>query len=97
MLGTHKWIQSRIGQLQLQTASKWPDERKDTRWDLMFGICIETLCSSRSYSEGDHTVQLCLRTLARLIACEWAQAHLMRDVARAIELLNVMHRYVFDK
>jgi hypothetical protein len=60
-------------------------------------MCCEALCSSRSYTDSDRTIQLCLSTLKNLIECKWAQLELMRDVRVAVEMMNILHRLVLTR
>ncbi|TKR87612.1 hypothetical protein L596_011984 [Steinernema carpocapsae] len=79
------------------TPKKWLTDKRDTRFHLMLGMCVETLSCSRGYSDGDKTVQLCLKTLKSLIGCSWSQLELMKDVRLAIELMNVLHRLILTR
>uniref|UniRef100_A0A158R4G2 HEAT repeat-containing protein 5B n=1 Tax=Syphacia muris TaxID=451379 RepID=A0A158R4G2_9BILA len=70
---------------------------KESHFYIMLGICIEALCSYRSYTEGDQTVQLCLRSLKGLMGCGWARLQFMKNVSIAIELLNVLYRLILTR
>uniref|UniRef100_A0A183DZY7 DUF4042 domain-containing protein n=1 Tax=Gongylonema pulchrum TaxID=637853 RepID=A0A183DZY7_9BILA len=69
------------------------DKKRDTHFHVMLGICIETLCSNRTTSEDTLTVQLCLRSLKNLLACNWSRLLLMRNVRLPIEVVNVLYRF----
>ncbi|CAG9536111.1 unnamed protein product [Cercopithifilaria johnstoni] len=73
------------------------DKTRETHFHIMLGICIETLCSNRAHSVGDLTVQLCLRSLRNLLACNWSRRVLMRNVQLAIEVLNVLYRLILTR
>ncbi|MFH4982824.1 hypothetical protein AB6A40_009533 [Gnathostoma spinigerum] len=70
---------------------------KETHFHVMLGICVETMCSNRSYSEGDQTVQLCLRSLKNLVDSRWAQPHLLKNVKLSIEVMNVLYRLILTR
>ncbi|VDK74235.1 unnamed protein product [Litomosoides sigmodontis] len=73
------------------------DRGRETHFHIMLGICIETLCSNRAHSVGDLTVQLCLRSLRNLLACNWSRRVLMRNVQLAIEVINVLYRLILTR
>uniref|UniRef100_A0A915Q4W5 HEAT repeat-containing protein 5B n=1 Tax=Setaria digitata TaxID=48799 RepID=A0A915Q4W5_9BILA len=73
------------------------DEGRETHFHIMLGICIETLCSNRTYSEGDLTVQLCLRSLRNLLGCNWSRKVLMRNVQLPVEVVNVLYRLILTR
>ncbi|VDK21206.1 unnamed protein product [Anisakis simplex] len=96
LLAAATWL--RQSNFELPTNSHETDTKnamnssKETHFYVMLGICVEALCSNRSYSEGDQTVQLCLRSLKSLLDCDWARTQLMRNIRLPIELLNVLYR-----
>ncbi|KAL3985776.1 hypothetical protein ACH3XW_40030 [Acanthocheilonema viteae] len=73
------------------------DKARETHFYIMLGICIETLCSNRAHSVGDLTVQLCLRSLRNLLACNWSRRVLMRNIQLAIEVVNVLYRLILTR
>ncbi|VIO98705.1 Uncharacterized protein BM_BM2175 [Brugia malayi] len=66
------------------------DKTRETHFHIMLGICIETLCSNRTYS-------LCLRSLRNLLACNWSQRVLMRNAQLPIEVINVLYRLILTR
>ena len=60
-------------------------------------MCCEALCSNRTYTDSDKTIQSCLSTLKNLIECKWAQLELMRDVRVPVEMMNILHRQVLTR
>uniref|UniRef100_A0A915D0I2 HEAT repeat-containing protein 5B n=1 Tax=Ditylenchus dipsaci TaxID=166011 RepID=A0A915D0I2_9BILA len=77
-------------------------ERREARFHLMVGMCVESLCNSRNHTlndnqQTDKTLQLCLSTLENLVDCEWTQLELMRDVRLPIEVMNVLHRLILTR
>lgn len=54
---------------------------------------MEALCSPRS-SEPLESVVTCLQALYTMLDSTWARQVLMTDKALAIELCNVLHRYL---
>uniref|UniRef100_A0A1I7Z999 HEAT repeat-containing protein 5B n=1 Tax=Steinernema glaseri TaxID=37863 RepID=A0A1I7Z999_9BILA len=102
LLATAMWLNKNNFEIAAtnvsDTPKKWLSDKRDSRFHLMLGMCVETLsCSRGGYSDGDKTVQLCLRTLKSLIGCSWSQLELMKDVRVAIELMNVLHRLILTR
>ncbi|VDM38431.1 unnamed protein product [Toxocara canis] len=99
LLAAATWL--RQSNFELPTNSKGyaklENSSKETHFYVMLGICVEALCSNRSYSEGDQTVQLCLRSLKNLLDCDWAGTQLMRNVRLPIELMNVLYRLILTR
>lgn len=69
---------------------------RESRYYLMIGMCVEYLCNNRQCIDfNDRTIKLCLSTLINLLDCEWSQLELMKDVRQSIEIMNVIHRFLF--
>ncbi|XP_067013409.1 HEAT repeat-containing protein 5B [Anabrus simplex] len=66
------------------------------RFHLLFGICMEALCSPRS-SEPLESVLTCLQALYTLLDSPWPRQVLMADRSLAIELCNVLHRLLLTR
>ncbi|XP_046614986.1 HEAT repeat-containing protein 5B isoform X2 [Neodiprion virginianus] len=66
------------------------------RFHLLFGICMEALCSPRS-SESTQSVETCLSALYTLLDSIWARNVLMVDRSLPIELCNVLHRLLLTR
>uniref|UniRef100_F1KQ33 HEAT repeat-containing protein 5B n=1 Tax=Ascaris suum TaxID=6253 RepID=F1KQ33_ASCSU len=100
LLAAATWL--RQSNFELPTNSqgdmaKLESPSKETHFYVMLGICVEALCSNRSYAEGDQTVQLCLRSLKNLLDCDWARMQLMKNVQLPIELMNVLYRLILTR
>ncbi|KAK5639624.1 hypothetical protein RI129_012116 [Pyrocoelia pectoralis] len=72
-----------------------PDCGSD-KFHLLFGICMEALCSSRS-SEPLGSIVTCLQALYTLLDSVWARELLMVDKSLGIELCNVLHRLLLTR
>lgn len=83
-------------ELSSETASVWRDEGNISRFYLLIGIAVESL-SNRTRQIEDETIQMSVKSLTRLLSCEWCQMHLMSDVPAAIEILYVLHRTVLTR
>lgn len=66
------------------------------RFHLLFGICMEALCSPRS-SEPVESVLTCLQALYTLLDSTWPRETLMGDKSLGIELCNVLHRLILTR
>ncbi|GFG34432.1 hypothetical protein Cfor_07683, partial [Coptotermes formosanus] len=75
--------------------SKAGDSASD-RFHLLFGICMEALCSPRS-SEPVESVLTCLQALYTLLDSAWPRETLMGDKSLGIELCNVLHRLILTR
>ncbi|XP_058806084.1 HEAT repeat-containing protein 5B isoform X2 [Phymastichus coffea] len=71
------------------------DSNKD-RFHLLFGICMEALCSTRS-SESTQNIETCLSALYTLLDSSWARKVLMINRSLPVELCNVLHRLLLTK
>ncbi|XP_014207871.1 HEAT repeat-containing protein 5B [Copidosoma floridanum] len=61
------------------------------RFHLLYGICMEALCSPRS-SESTQNIETCLSALYTLLDSLWARKVLVVNKSLPIELCNVLHR-----
>ncbi|KAK6641234.1 hypothetical protein RUM44_012943 [Polyplax serrata] len=66
------------------------------RFHLLFGICMESLCSPRS-CEPTQTVFICLRAVKTLLNTYNPRALLMKEKSLGIELCNVLHRLILTQ
>ncbi|CAD5225791.1 unnamed protein product [Bursaphelenchus okinawaensis] len=72
-------------------------EKKEKRFYLMLGMCVEALCNTRQFSDNERTIYLGLETLKNLIDSPWAQLEFMKDVKMSIEVMNVLHRLILTR
>lgn len=73
-----------------------PEEIHSDRFHLIFGICMEALCSPRS-TEPLECVVVCLQALYKLLESPWARGNIGNDPQLAIELCNVLHRLLLTR
>lgn len=66
------------------------------RFHLIFGICMEALCSTRS-SERHESVVACLQAVYTIFDSPWSRLQLFRDRSLAVELCNVLHRLILTR
>ncbi|XP_014481449.1 PREDICTED: HEAT repeat-containing protein 5B isoform X3 [Dinoponera quadriceps] len=66
------------------------------RFHLLFGICMEALCSPRS-SESPQNIETCLNALYTLLDSTWARKVFVTDRSLPIELCNVLHRLLLTR
>ncbi|KOC63073.1 HEAT repeat-containing protein 5B [Habropoda laboriosa] len=66
------------------------------RFHLLFGICMEALCSPRA-SECSQNIETCLNALYTLLDSTWARKVLITDRSLPIELCNVLHRMLLTR
>ncbi|XP_066585201.1 HEAT repeat-containing protein 5B isoform X2 [Prorops nasuta] len=66
------------------------------RFHLLFGICMEALCSPRS-SECVQNIEACLNALYTLLDSTWSRRVLIKDRSLPIELSNVLHRLLLTR
>lgn len=66
------------------------------RFHLIFGICMEALCSTRS-SEKHESVVSCLRAVYTILDSRWSRRMLFKDKSLAVELCNVLHRLILTR
>ncbi|XP_065200390.1 HEAT repeat-containing protein 5B isoform X2 [Planococcus citri] len=63
---------------------------------LIFGICMESLCNSRSVCPTDSVIT-CLRTLYALLSLPYPRQLLTANSKLPIEVCNVLHRLILTK
>ncbi|KAG7212607.1 hypothetical protein KM043_012898 [Ampulex compressa] len=66
------------------------------RFHLLFGICMEALCSPRT-SESAQNIETCLNALYTLLDSACARKVLISDRSLPIELCNVLHRLLLTR
>lgn len=66
------------------------------RFHLIFGICMEALCSTRS-SEKHESVVSCLQAVYTIFDTQWSRIMLFKDRSLAVELCNVLHRLILTR
>lgn len=66
------------------------------QFHLLFGICMEALCSTRS-SEQLESIITCLKALYTLLESNVSKEFIMADKSLAIELCNVLHRLILTR
>ncbi|XP_017777275.1 PREDICTED: HEAT repeat-containing protein 5B isoform X3 [Nicrophorus vespilloides] len=66
------------------------------KFHLLFGICMEALCSPRS-TEPLESILTCLQALYTLMDSLWAREAIMVDRSLSIELCNVLHRLLLTR
>ncbi|KAM8704571.1 hypothetical protein ACLKA7_009082 [Drosophila subpalustris] len=66
------------------------------RFHMIFGICMEALCSMRS-SDKPKNIVSCLRSLHSIFDSDWARRQLIKDRALTIELCHVLHRQILTR
>lgn len=75
--------------------NKASDNSSD-KFHLLFGICMEALCSPRS-TEPLESIITCLQALYTLLDSEYTRQLLMGDGSLGIELCNVLHRLILTR
>lgn len=66
------------------------------KFNLLFGICMEALCSPRSV-EPLESIVTCLKALYTLLNSAYARELILVDNSLGIELCNVLHRLILTK
>lgn len=66
------------------------------RFHLLFGICMEALCSARS-NEKLECITLCLKSLYTMFSSKKSRDMLMKNKTLAIELCNVIYRLILTR
>lgn len=66
------------------------------QFHLLFGICMEALCSPRSI-EPLESIITCLRALYTLLDSNVAKEFIMVDKSLGVELCNVLHRLILTR
>uniref|UniRef100_A0A6B2ELW8 HEAT repeat-containing protein 5A n=1 Tax=Phlebotomus kandelakii TaxID=1109342 RepID=A0A6B2ELW8_9DIPT len=66
------------------------------RFHMIFGICMEAMCSTRS-SEKTENIVMCLQSLSTIFDSVWAREQLIGCKSLNIELCNVLHRLILTR
>ncbi|XP_037925116.1 HEAT repeat-containing protein 5B isoform X5 [Hermetia illucens] len=66
------------------------------RFHLIFGVCMEALCSTRTSDKLDAVIS-CLQSLYTIFDSTWARKLLVKDISLTIELCNVLHRQILTR
>lgn len=66
------------------------------RFYLMFGICMESLCSTRSNEKLD-CVTACLQSLYTIFDSKWARKTMANTKELLVELANVLYRQILTR
>uniref|UniRef100_A0A1B0CSU5 HEAT repeat-containing protein 5B n=1 Tax=Lutzomyia longipalpis TaxID=7200 RepID=A0A1B0CSU5_LUTLO len=66
------------------------------RFHMIFGICMEALCSTRSSEENENIIT-CLQSLSTIFDSTWAREQLIKNTSLNIELCNVLHRLILTR
>lgn len=66
------------------------------RFHLIFGICMESLCSTRS-NEKLHCVIACLQSLYTIFDSKWARTTMATSKELLVELCNVLYRQILTR
>ena len=77
--------------LNIQGDAADPKKFKDDQFNLLFGLCIEALCSAKTVQDP-RTVAACLNAIYNLLDSSWSRELVTQDIMLGIELLNVIHR-----
>lgn len=72
------------------------DSNINDKFHLLFGICMEALCSPRSI-EPLESIVTCLHALHTLLDSSWARELLMINKSLGVELCNVLHRLILTR
>lgn len=66
------------------------------RFHLIFGICMESLCSTRSNEKLDCVIA-CLQSLYTIFDSKWARMTMTKNKELLVELCNVLYRQVLTR
>lgn len=66
------------------------------RFHLVFGICMEALCSTRTNEKLDSVIA-CLQSLYTIFDSKWSRLMLSKNKSLPIELCNVLHRLILTR
>lgn len=66
------------------------------RFHLMFGICMEALCSTRTNEKLDSVIA-CLQSLYTMFDSRWSRLMLLQNKSLPVELCNVLHRLILTR
>lgn len=95
---TALWIISGNGEKECESNGNESIVNNDyntSRFHLLFGICMEALCSIRS-SDSLQTIT-CLQALNTLLDTSWTRELLIENLSLSIELCNVLHRLLLTR
>ncbi|XP_049821749.1 HEAT repeat-containing protein 5B isoform X2 [Aethina tumida] len=71
-------------------------ENSADKFHLLFGICMEALCSTKS-TESIESIITCLQAVYTLLDTSFTRQLLIADGCLSIELCNVLHRLILTK
>ncbi|XP_014249011.1 HEAT repeat-containing protein 5B isoform X1 [Cimex lectularius] len=77
-------------------ATQFKGENVHDRFHLLFGVCMEALCSPRMV-EPIESIITCLHALSTLLQTEMPRQLLMSGKTLGIELCNVLHRLLLTR
>lgn len=66
------------------------------RFHLVFGICMEALCSTRTNEKLDSVIA-CLQSLYTMFDTKWSRLMLTKNKSLPVELCNVLHRLILTR
>ncbi|XP_053690583.1 HEAT repeat-containing protein 5B isoform X2 [Sabethes cyaneus] len=66
------------------------------RFHLVFGICMEALCSTRTNEKLDSVIA-CLQSLYTIFDSKWSRMMLTKNKSLPVELCNVLHRLILTR
>lgn len=66
------------------------------RFHLLFGICMESLCSTRSNEKLDCVI-VCLKSLYTIFDSKWARETMAVNKELLVELCNVLYRQILTR
>ncbi|XP_057651452.1 HEAT repeat-containing protein 5B [Diorhabda carinulata] len=72
------------------------NDNSSDRFHLLFGICMEALCSPRSV-EPLESIITCLKALYTVLDTKYTRVLLMSDSSLGIEMCNVLHRLILTR
>ncbi|KAL5274805.1 HEATR5B family protein [Megaselia abdita] len=70
-----------------------PTNSFKNRFYMLFGICIEALCSARTSEKSEHVISS-LQSLYTIFSSDWSKRLLAENNCLVIELCNVLHRQI---
>ncbi|XP_058822111.1 HEAT repeat-containing protein 5B isoform X2 [Topomyia yanbarensis] len=66
------------------------------RFHLVFGICMEALCSTRTNEKQDSVIA-CLQSLYTIFDSKWSRLMMTKNKSLPVELCNVLHRLILTR
>lgn len=82
------------GEIKVQTISH--GSLSADRFHLIFGICMESLCSTRSNEKLDCVIA-CLQSLYTIFDSKWARETMVETKELLVELCNVLYRQILTR